>query len=41
MGEVTDLEDVLVAGLVETARRIRQHEALNNLLTDEPGVVPP
>lgn len=41
MVEVTDLEDVLAAGLVETARRIREHEALNYLLTDEPGVVLP
>jgi AcrR family transcriptional regulator len=41
MGEATDLEDVLVAGMVETARRLRAHEALNYLLTYEPGVVLP
>jgi AcrR family transcriptional regulator len=41
MGEATDLEDVLVAGMVETARRLREHEALNYLLTYEPGVVLP
>jgi AcrR family transcriptional regulator len=41
MGEATDLEDVLVAGMVETARRLREHEALSYLLTYEPGVVLP
>ncbi len=28
MGEATDLEDVLVAGMVESARRLRSHAAL-------------
>lgn len=41
MGEATDLEDVLVAGMVETARRLREHGALTYLLTYEPGVVLP
>jgi AcrR family transcriptional regulator len=41
MGEATDLEDVLVAGMVETARRLREHAALTYLLTYEPGVVLP
>ena len=37
MGEATDLEDVLVAGMVESARRLRSHEALTYLLEHEPG----
>ncbi|MGO9855264.1 MAG: TetR/AcrR family transcriptional regulator [Acidimicrobiales bacterium] len=41
MGEATDLEDVLVAGMVETARRLRSHEALTYLLEREPGAVLP
>jgi AcrR family transcriptional regulator len=41
LGEATDLEDVLVAGMVETARRLREHGALSYLLTYEPGVVLP
>jgi AcrR family transcriptional regulator len=41
MGEATDLEDVLVAGMVETARRLRSHEALSYLLEHEPGAVLP
>jgi AcrR family transcriptional regulator len=41
MGEATDLEDVLVAGIVESARRLRAHAALTTLLTREPGVVLP
>jgi AcrR family transcriptional regulator len=41
MGEATDLEDVLVAGMVETAHRLREHGALTYLLTYEPGVVLP
>jgi AcrR family transcriptional regulator len=41
MGEATDLEDVLVAGMVETARRLREHGALTYLLTYEPGVILP
>ena len=41
MGGANDLEDVLVAGMVETARRLRQHGAFTYLLTYEPGVVLP
>ena len=41
MGEATDLEDVLVAGMVESARRLRDHEALAYLLEHEPGAVLP
>ena len=41
MGEATDLEDVLVAGMVETARRLRSHGALGYLLEHEPGAVLP
>jgi AcrR family transcriptional regulator len=41
MGEATDLEDVLVAGMVESARRLRSHEALSYLLEHEPGAVLP
>jgi AcrR family transcriptional regulator len=41
MGEATDLEDVLVAGMVETARWLRSHEALGYLLEHEPGAVLP
>ncbi len=41
MGEATDLEDVLVAGMVEAARRLRSHGALNYLLAHEPGAVLP
>ncbi len=41
MGEATDLEDVLVVGMVETARRLRSHQALNYLLEHEPGTVLP
>ena len=39
MGEADDLEDVLVAGMVEAAARLRSHEPLARLLADEPGVV--
>jgi AcrR family transcriptional regulator len=39
MGEATDLEDVLVAGMVESARRLRSHEALAYLLAHEPGAI--
>jgi len=38
-GEADDLEDVLVAGMVEAAARLRSHEPLARLLADEPGVV--
>ncbi len=41
MGEAEDLEDVLVAGMVEAARRLRSHAALAYLLTYEPGVILP
>ncbi len=41
MGEATDLEDVLVAGMVESARRMRSHDALAYLLEHEPGAVLP
>jgi AcrR family transcriptional regulator len=41
MGEATDLEDVLVAGMVESARRLRTHEALTYLLDHEPGAILP
>jgi AcrR family transcriptional regulator len=41
MGEATDLEDVLVAGMVESARRLRGHGALGYLLEHEPGTVLP
>jgi AcrR family transcriptional regulator len=39
MGEATDLEDVLVSGIVESARRLTRHEALRYLMDHEPGVV--
>jgi hypothetical protein len=32
---------VLVAGIVESARRLRAHAALSTLLTSEPGVILP
>lgn len=41
MGEAHDLEDVLVAGMVESARQLRSHQALSYLLTYEPGAVLP
>jgi AcrR family transcriptional regulator len=41
MGEATDLEDVLVAGMVESARQLSEHAALGYLLVHEPGVVLP
>ncbi len=41
MGEAHDLEDVLVAGMVEAARRLNGHEALGYLLGHEPGLVLP
>jgi AcrR family transcriptional regulator len=41
MGEAGDLEDVLVAGMVESARRLRSHGALAYLLAHEPGAVLP
>jgi AcrR family transcriptional regulator len=41
MGEATDLEDVLVAGMVESARRMRSPGALAYLVEHEPGAVLP
>ncbi|MHB8220135.1 MAG: TetR/AcrR family transcriptional regulator [Acidimicrobiales bacterium] len=41
MGEASDLEDVLVAGMVEAARRLSAHAALGYLLDQEPEVVLP
>ena len=41
MGEATDLEDVLVAGMVESARWLRSHGALGYVLEHEPGAVLP
>lgn len=41
MGEATDLEDVVVAGMVESARRIKAHPALAYLVMREPGVILP
>jgi AcrR family transcriptional regulator len=41
MGEAEDLEEVLVVGMVETARRLLGHRALGYLLAHEPGVVLP
>jgi AcrR family transcriptional regulator len=39
MGEAKDLEEVLVVGMVETARHFARHQALAYLLAHEPGVV--
>ncbi len=39
MGEATDLEDVLVAGMTEAATRVTEHPALEYLLAHEPEVV--
>ena len=41
MGEAHDLEDVLVAGMVESARWMRGHKALTYLLEHEPASVLP
>lgn len=41
MGEAHDLEDVLVAGLVEAARRLSTHDALLYMLEYEPEVILP
>jgi AcrR family transcriptional regulator len=41
MGEANDLEDVLVGGMVEAARRLSDHRALAFLLLHEPGVILP
>ncbi len=39
MGEAKDLEEVLVAGMVETAQHLRNHQAIRYMLIHEPGVV--
>jgi AcrR family transcriptional regulator len=41
MGEAHDLEDVLVAGIVEAARTISAHAALAHVLEHEPEVILP
>jgi AcrR family transcriptional regulator len=41
LGEATDLEDVLVDGMVEAAQRLSSHSALAYLLLHEPGLVLP
>ena len=41
MGETTDLEDLLVAGMVEAARMLSRHAALGYVLLHEPGVILP
>ena len=41
MGEAHDVEDVLVDGMVEAARRLEGHQALAYLLEHEPQVVLP
>ena len=41
MGEAGDLEDVLVAGMVESARWLQGHGPLTYLLEHEPGAVLP
>ena len=39
MGEAADLEDVLVAGMVDAARQLAAHPALAYMLAHEPGVI--
>ncbi len=39
MGEAKDLEEVLVVGIVEATRRLRDHAAIAYLVTHEPGVL--
>ncbi len=41
MGEANDLEDVLVAGMVDAAHRLSSHRALAYLLAHEPDVILP
>jgi AcrR family transcriptional regulator len=41
MGEATDLEEVLVAGMSEAARRLSSHRALAYMLGHEPEVILP
>jgi AcrR family transcriptional regulator len=38
MGEATDIEDVLVAGITEAARRLLAHEAIAYVRAHEPGL---
>jgi AcrR family transcriptional regulator len=39
MGEATDLEDVLVAGMTEAATRVSEHGAIRTLMRHEPELV--
>jgi len=41
MGEAADIEEVLVAGMCEAARRVNEHRALQYLLAHEPEMVLP
>jgi len=41
MGAASDLEDVLVTGITEAARRITEHRALSFVLDNEPEVILP
>jgi AcrR family transcriptional regulator len=41
MGGAGDLEEVLVAGMTEAARRLSTHRALDYMLRHEPGVILP
>jgi AcrR family transcriptional regulator len=41
MGEATDLEDLLVDGMVEAAGRLSAHSAMAYLLLHEPGIILP
>jgi AcrR family transcriptional regulator len=41
LGEAHDLEELLVAGMVEAAHQLRSHQALRYLLAYEPGVILP
>lgn len=41
MGEASDVESLLVAGIVRAARHLRSHDALNSLVRHEPGTVLP
>ena len=41
MGGASDLEEVLVAGMTEAARRLSTHRALDYMLRHEPGVILP
>jgi len=41
MGEAADLEEVLVAGMTEAARRLTTHSAIAYLLLHEPGFILP